>query len=914
MWPYNSDDLKVEALIDGAWSEITTVVRENSGIVIPNRGRGDERSRVTSQTCRLTIDNASGNYSNRNPSSPYYGKLGRNTQLRVKVAPVIAGEADQDSATTDLVAPSVDLDGDAGMLICVWMAFDLSNGPFNITVPGSMTAGTEADASVSTSRSGRETLLASGATGTRTATVGATGAVNAVSVAIPGTVVAEEVLQGDAGTGTSVTLTTDAGTQAGWWLLAVHGQDVESGGMTDAPSGAGWLPVADTTSDGSGRMRAWMKQAVGGAEAIEFEAGVAFGNHAHLFVLSGVTGLPGLAAYRFWGEIPQWPLVWDKSGNDVTAPIEASGLLRRLTRPGSPLRSALFRAATSATSKPLLRAYWPLEDGTRAGQFASGIGGSAMTYTGTAPSTAVVDLFYGSAPILQLAADTKLTGSFVGTNTGTIAARMLVDVPSAGVTNGARLLHIDQTGSAVRRWQILYGTTGTLTLQAIGPTGTLLDTSGAIGFTLDGEQAMVGLNLVQDGSDVDWHLFGRLVSANGAVTEVGLSGTFTGLTVGTPGTDVAIGPNLEDLAVGHVMVGDSTSLADSLNEAIVGHIGETAGARLIRLAAESGITLTVVGNPDDTQAMGPQDMATMGTLMLECRDADLGILYERRDAFGLAYRTRASFNNQTVQATLDYNSSNIADIRPQDNEQYLANDITVNWPDGTLGARATLESGPLSIEDPPDGSGEWSMPHTANLETDSQYPNLAGWLLRLGTWDEYRWPLIATELARLDTTTAARVLGLDLGDRLAVQHTLDFLPPEDIEVLLQGYTERIFTSKLGISWNTSPAKPYDVGVLAETSGDTNPLLGRLGWDSCELDAGVDSDDVTWLVNVTPVDTTAASDFPRNQYVDGELITVTACSGASAPQTWTVTRSVNGVVKSHDAGAQITQANPLILAL
>lgn len=51
-------------------------------------------------------------------------------------------------------------------------------------------------------------------------------------------------------------------------------------------------------------------------------------------------------------------------------------------------------------------------------------------------------------------------------------------------------------------------------------------------------------------------------------------------------------------------------------------------------------------------------------------------------------------------------------------------------------------------------------------------------------------------------------------------------------------------------------------------------------------------------------TTAAAQFPFNIMVGGERMTVTAISGASNPQTFTVTRSVNGVVKSHAAGAEV----------
>jgi len=44
------------------------------------------------------------------------------------------------------------------------------------------------------------------------------------------------------------------------------------------------------------------------------------------------------------------------------------------------------------------------------------------------------------------------------------------------------------------------------------------------------------------------------------------------------------------------------------------------------------------------------------------------------------------------------------------------------------------------------------------------------------------------------------------------------------------------------------------------------------------------------------------------------VTVTAITGTTSPQTATVTRSVNGVVKSHATGAPVHVARPVALGL
>jgi len=51
-------------------------------------------------------------------------------------------------------------------------------------------------------------------------------------------------------------------------------------------------------------------------------------------------------------------------------------------------------------------------------------------------------------------------------------------------------------------------------------------------------------------------------------------------------------------------------------------------------------------------------------------------------------------------------------------------------------------------------------------------------------------------------------------------------------------------------------------------------------------------------------TVDAAAFPVDVNIGGEKVTVTNITGASSPQTFTVTRSVNGVVKTHAAGEQV----------
>lgn len=74
----------VELYINGVWTDISAYVRIDGGIRI-TRGRPDEASSPQGAQCTLTLDNRDGRFSPRNSAGAYFGYIGRNTPLRVKV-------------------------------------------------------------------------------------------------------------------------------------------------------------------------------------------------------------------------------------------------------------------------------------------------------------------------------------------------------------------------------------------------------------------------------------------------------------------------------------------------------------------------------------------------------------------------------------------------------------------------------------------------------------------------------------------------------------------------------------------------------------------------------------------------------------------------------------------------------------
>ncbi len=345
-----------------------------------------------------------------------------------------------------------------------------------------------------------------------------------------------------------------------------------------------------------------------------------------------------------------------------------------------------------------------------------------------------------------------------------------------------------------------------------------------------------------------------------------------------------------------------TSVFD-LDEETRAYFRETAGARIRRLCAENGITAATTGN--GTQ-MGEQLPDTLLDLIQDAADADGGVLTELRNQLGYGYGHRAGRYNQPVALALDYAQGHVTPpFKPLDDDSELRNDVTVTR-DGGGSARAERTSGPNSVLAPPAGAGRYDDGFTLNLGRDLHCADQAGWRLHLGAWDEQRYPTLTINLGRNPSLISA-VAALDSGDRITIANLPPWVSYDLADLIIDGYSERFDSVEWIWTANLSPARPFDVGVHG---------VGRYGTAGSQLNSSATNSATSLSVATTsgPLWTTAGGDMPFEIIVGGERMTVTAISGASSPQTFTVTRAVNGVVKAHSSGAAVELYQPAIRAL
>ena len=604
-----------------------------------------------------------------------------------------------------------------------------------------------------------------------------------------------------------------------------------------------------------------------------------------------------VSSTRFVGEVSEWPTRWDLSGKDIWAPVEASGILRRLGQRKGTLRSSMRREIDSRAD---MAAYWPCEDGASATSLSSPVWGVApMRITGT-PALAAYEEFVGSAAV-----PTMGTAKFVGFCPdyidGSAQARWVMYVPEAGLTTGTVLASLHTTGT-IKRVDLVISATGGLHLVSYtsGETGTAA--SGSIAFDVNGRRLRVGVRLVQDGSDVDWLIdtyeeFGPLAWS--------YAGTITGETMGQVSA-VTIAPNrdLGDTAIGHVCVDETPTSAYLLAAAFDAHNGETPRDRIDRLCEENGVACTVSGTAGE--AMGTQERATLLDLVTESAAIE-GILTEDRTAAGLVYVAPSILQNRASSLTLTYTTSGhvAEDLEPVEDDKDLRNDVTVTRKGGVEG-RYELTTGPCGTT----AVGTYDEAVTLSLYQDDQAEQQAAWRVHLGTLDAPRWAAVRCDLAAAPSLMADAVV-VDIGHVITLTALPTWVSYSDERLLVTGYEETLTPFGWEFAWTGIPAQAFDTWVL-----ETDRLDHRTANLSTNITAAATSFNVTGSVGDPPWvnSTDHAGEFPFDVVVGGEVMRVTGISGATAPQTFTVTRSINGVVKAHAVDTAVRLAATTVLAL
>lgn len=617
----------------------------------------------------------------------------------------------------------------------------------------------------------------------------------------------------------------------------------------------------------------------------------------------------GVQHTRFLGYSTGFTPDWDVTGNYAIVNLTAAGVKRRLAQAVTPLQSVLRTAIPALTG---LIGYWPMEDGSTATQFASGLpNGLPMTIGtgGLVPASSSTILASNPLPVLNGA---EVGGLVTNTTvTGTAQIRFLAIFPAASsIADQSVIASIVVNGGTLRYWYLRYATGGAMFVTGADANGVTQFTSSAIAFNMDSFIGQVSFSLVQTGADI-------VAQVEKLPLGVRASGVFNNWTASSQTLGYAVRAGLNDFGQLGNFVAGQVQLANvyqdifNLQSQINGYAGEYTGNRLIRLAAQQGEFISFpIPSTTWRQLMGAQTPDTFLNLMEGCSAVEIGYLFDGINQ-GLSFIAKDQITSQAPAMILDADQGQIAPpLSPVDDDLLTVNEYTATRTNGSS-ATWTDTYSPLSVPN----IGEYSQSTTQDFYSDGeQLTDFAAWKVNVGTVNDYRWTPVPFWLHRnpellptwLATTPMNRIDIINLVDvRVQLQNLT-------VQTLLEGYTETFDQFTWSVNANCSSYQPWRVAEVAQESGDTGEFVGRADTDGANL-AQAYTAGATSLSVATPSGplwTTAADDFPLQVNIGGNPITVTAVTGSSSPQTFTVTGST--VVAPLANGAAVSVWDPAVL--
>jgi len=898
-----------ELFYDGAWNNAS--IRQTSEITITRGLSSESTTSADPMSCECDLDSRDFLYAPRNPESPLFGKVGRNTPFRLRIE--AGGPYFTSAGTTGVFSFSTpdnaafDTTGDLDLR----MDCKADDWYSAMTYCVRYTPGTVAFALASNS-AGYLYFWWTPASGTRYAksTVPLSLA-NGERAVIRVTV---DVDNGSSESEVRFWISKDVNAE-NWTLL---GDSVTQATAAPFQNISGSIYVADNQlsllpdgSSGTDRFRGevyafQLWDGVNDQLKVDLEIGrdgVAGGTTlvdgtGFTWTRSGVSSFSN-KYYRAVGEVPSWPPTRNLTGSDNYVSIAPTGITRRMDAGNKPVDSALLRFIKDQSPVEC----WPLTDGPSSTVAKSLVGGQDMQIlfdpdndNGDPQKLAGGSLADWIEPVIAFPPESN--GTIAG-KVPRVATQTHTDIDFFITGGGSRsdggFRIIDEgagtnTDPQIEIFMETYGAGGTV--GTLPTTWTYRDDNGSsIGLLFspnpdaniynDTNPHHIRLHFEPGSSStlVELYVDGAFVT-NGTLA-FGMQPIKT-IKYGAGYTTPANPPTMTDRSLGYFTYWESASAptVTQMYQAMLGFPGETTGERILRLAAENGYTASVSGDNADQATLGLQDRDKLLALLQEASDSDFGYLLERRDALEIYHRGQSTLWNQAPVIELDFSAGLISKpFKPVDDDKLTENDVSVSAKRRSIPSRNILETGSMSVQDPPDGVGRYDNSYEYSYDTDLQAANASYMRLSMGTYDGVRYTRITLNLANERVYAMLhKILRADVGDIIRLTNIPKDHGPGPVDVMIQGYEEVIAPDQWTITFNCRPGAPWTAGQVY-LLGEKNPFV----WiDTAGCVSGDTADTTQRQIDLyTTADYEWTSDLAHSPYdvrVGGEVMTVLGPQG------------------------------------
>jgi len=500
------------------------------------------------------------------------------------------------------------------------------------------------------------------------------------------------------------------------------------------------------------------------------------------------------ASTRFVGYVDEWPLAWPGvKGSFAVSAIQASSRLARLGL-STKLRSII--EAEYLLDSPA--AYYTLGEAAGATSASDISGNKAPKLTQTSDGATAVVFGNATGPSTDglTAAEFTFLGKWLHAEPLAVPVTAgWVEVAFVTSQNSITLIDAETSGGSAMRLNIAANK-----LQGLADDNSIAILSSA---TVNDGLLHHALIASADGGPTTLYLDG--VDAGTDATAVTLD-TVVALTVGSG----------DAVTIAHAAFGasamTSTRAAAHANACLDGFAGETPAARLARYAAFAGIATAEQSLETGETTMAHLDTtgSTVVDMMRKVETTEAGVLFDAPDG-DLTFHDRSHRYAAAAAFTFNVASGNVQpDYAPKLDRSALVNLAQVTNADRTVDVVAEDADSRTTY-----GDHERTI-EVASTNTDEP-SRRADWEVGIHGEPGTRVPSLTVELGKFTAANQSTILGLDVGDRIDVSNLMTQAPNSTERFFVEGWTEHVGPGEHRLTFNVSPAAPYDVWILGDST-------------------------------------------------------------------------------------------------
>ncbi|MGW1492558.1 hypothetical protein [Streptomyces sp. NPDC002402] len=742
------------------WTDITPYVDLASGISI-GRGASEELAETQPGTCSLTLDNSDGRFSPGRASGAYYPNIKKNVPLRVWVVTAAKNLVTNPSFESGLT----DWSKTASPTI-VQDATHVQSGSQAMRV----TWGAPTNQSVFTDLYG----LHIGARYTASAYVW-------IAATAP---VMELHIEGMAAGASSTTTGAFERLTYTFTATATHHRLVCQTVGTPTAGTQMWIDAV---------------QAEDGSSATTFDSD---GAQLHA---------------RYCGMVNEWPVKWEGLNSKVT--ITCTDIFKWLgTQPE--LQAMLIQEVL--LDQPTV--YYPLsepEDSVSAGDLSgtasvgslsivqAGSGGTLTFAAGAGPADGLgCPLFAPASISAGKYLSANLGQNFVDAN---LNFRVRAECWFATSTNGRVLMALASADNATKLIILLELGTGVLSVEKEqGGNGLQVNTFGTPNLA-DGALHHLVYNEFANELYIDNVLY-SLSTFNGSDLKM--------LTVGGYANTRLWSGSIAHVAL-YVRSVTSTELTPHYTTGTTEHVGESASARMSRIAGYVGLTVTTQGATFD----GVASQKSLGKAPLEhlreVERTESGKLLASRSLAALIFQSRDVRYNPTAAASIAYADLDTGGVEIADDDQRMVNTVVASRPGGAT-QRVVNQTAR-------DIYGPYQREYELFKSTDLAVTDAANWIVSRHADPPPELRSVPVEASTLGLTTYRALLNADVSTVLDVTSMPDQAPASTQTITIEGYTETISPEQHKFTFHASRALTDAVWILDSASYSQLGITTKLAY-------------------------------------------------------------------------------------